>query len=130
MKAESNSYGPAEQIEIVRRQLVLGELGIEIPTDQHGDVDVQKLMEIKITSEQDQEVTAEKKRQATCLKNLKLNDSVLTMMESTFPIMQIKSNQINNIDLVDTQTFTKQLEKISDKKNVMTLFAETQKTKE
>jgi hypothetical protein len=55
-KQETKEYGVTDQIEIVRRQLVLGELGIEIPTDQKGDLDVAKLFDIKIKMEKDQDL--------------------------------------------------------------------------
>ena len=54
-KAETNTYGAMDQIEIIRRQLVLGSMGIEIPTTIKGDIDVPKLFSIQIKKDSEKE---------------------------------------------------------------------------
>lgn len=53
MTDETYTFNVEDQIEIIRRQLILNELGIDIPTTQSGDLDIKKLMAIEIKFEKD-----------------------------------------------------------------------------
>ena len=79
--------------------MVLGELGIDIPTDQNGRLDIKKLFEIKVTVNTDQASEHANKPGKKMPDFLKVNP--------TFPILQKKSTQINHLDLPASSAFAK-----------------------
>ena len=111
-----------EQIEIVRRQLVMSELGIDIPKDPiTGDVDVKALFKVEINKKEDKMIVD--KKQFSPLKSEKPSSSVITNIEPIFPLKAfIKFTQSMNLE--NEKQFQHSVKQYLDKKEPLTDFAD------
>ena len=79
---DPNALDANDQIELVRRQLVLTEMGIEIPRTSNGEIDVKALFLVKINKKVDENEV----KNWSPLKTEKPNSSLITEIKPIFPL--------------------------------------------
>lgn len=103
-----NQFGVEEQIKSIRRQLVLAEMGVKVPKNIKGEVDVKALMKVEISKEEDKKMDNETKRMISPLKSINPKDSVITEIEPVFPLFASEGGN-NDLKLTDKKQFEKKL---------------------
>lgn len=123
---DPNALDVSDEIEMVRRKLVLAELGIALPTKSSGEVDVQKLFEIQISNKKENET--EDERIYSPLKSEKPTASVIRMIKPMFPL-KTAINYREDLTIDDEKAFHKEVEELLYKTEALTDFADMQKAK-
>jgi len=106
---DPNALDVSDQIEMVRRKLVLAEMGIDVPKDANGDTDVQKLFEIQITKKKESEV--EDESVYSPLKSEKPTASVISMIKPMFPL-KTTINYREDLTIGDEKSFHKEVKEL------------------
>ena len=79
---DPNALDMNDQIELIRRQLVLTEMGIEVPRLDNGEIDVKSLFQVKISKKDE----TEEKATWSPLKTEKPTSSLITEVKPIFPL--------------------------------------------
>ena len=79
---DPNALDMNDQIELVRRQLLLTEMGIEVPRLQNGEIDVKALFAFQINKKTDDDEV----KNWSPLKTEKPNSSLITEIKPMFPL--------------------------------------------
>ena len=99
-----------EQIELVRRQLVLSELGIDIPKLADGSPDIKAIMKLKITAK-DEEAEHKVALHWSPLMSEKPTNSIRKDIEPLFP-MKTHINYREDLEIDDSKVFFDQIKRV------------------
>jgi hypothetical protein len=126
MQQDPAKLEPGEQIERVRRMLVLNELGVPIPKDNiTGEIDIKALFAYELTTKSAN--TNQTLQAYTPLTTEKHNSSLLKDIKPLFPLIPNNSTA-KKIAPPDEKYFQKIIREILEKKAGLSDFASEQKT--
>jgi hypothetical protein len=118
----------SDRIEMIRRELVLNELGIDVPRKAGtGEVDVKALFDVQLSKQDKNE--EEEADAYSPLRTERAGSSVLTEIKPKFPLKSVFAVR-EDLTLDPQKHFYREVKKLLERKEGLTDFADLQKTKE
>lgn len=116
-----------EQIELVRKQLVLSELGYKIPKDENGDPDVKAIFKIKISKKKPRPEDNYGTEFFSPLKSERADSSIMTSVKPVFPLTA-QINLRDDLQVPEKRQFQGQVKQLLMERSPLSDFVDTQDT--